>query len=84
MGSIETEITGSGNFDAFEEDGVRRMTERVSGKGVLQTEGGDDAAGIRKIYFLAAVGMHEQQAADPFSLLLVELKTWAPASIVPE
>ena len=53
-----------GELHALEHDRVRRVAERVTGGGVLETDGRDDVAGEDGVLVFAVVGVHLQDAAD--------------------
>ncbi len=54
---------GFGEFEAFQEDGVGRVAERVAGDGVFHAHEGDYIAGRHPFHLLAAVGVHPVDAS---------------------
>ena len=70
FGSTATWMTGSGKIERLEHDRLVRVTERVTGGRALQTDDGDDVAGVDDVVVLAVVGVHLQDAADPLALVL--------------
>ena len=59
-----------GELHPLEDDRLGRIAQRVAGGGVLHARDGDDVARERLGDVLAAVGMHQQHAADLFLLVL--------------
>ena len=47
-----------------------RLAQRVAGGGVLEAGQRDDVAGTGLLDVFARIGMHQQHAADPFTLFL--------------
>ena len=60
---------GIGEFHLLEDGRLVRVAQRVAGAGFLETDEGDDVAGIGVGDFLAVVGVHENHAADALGLL---------------
>ena len=70
LGSIATEMTGSGNSIRSSTIGMARVAERVAGGRVLEPDGRDDVAGEDGLLVLAVVGVHLQDAPDPLLAVL--------------
>ncbi len=50
--------------DRFQQQGTAHRAEGVPGKGIFQSQAGDDGAGIRLGDLFAVVGVHDQEAPD--------------------
>src|SRR5690606_4596726 len=59
-----------GEFHAFEDDGLRRIAERIAGRRFLEAWDSNDVAGERVFDVLTGIGMHLQHAADAPALIL--------------
>ena len=54
----------------FENDRLFFTADRIPGRRIFETHGGEDISGRDLLNLLPLVGMHLQQTADPFSLSL--------------
>ena len=70
LGSMATSMTGSGNVDRLEDDGVVRVRERVARVRLAQADGGSDVARGDLVDLLAMVGMQLDDAADALLAIL--------------
>ena len=78
LGSIATEMTGSGKIICSRMIGWRALAERVTGGRLLEAEAGDDVARVRDLDVLALVRVHAQDAPDALLAVLgrvVDLRT---------
>ena len=69
---------GLGEDHLLEDDRRRALAERVTGRGLLETEAGDDVARVRDFDVLALVRVHAQDAPDALLAVLggvVDLRT---------
>ena len=64
LGSMATEITGSGNSMRSSTIGCVGVAERVTGGRVLEADDRDDVAGEDGVLVFAVVGVHLEDAAD--------------------
>ena len=70
LGSMATEITGSGNSMRSSTIGWAGIAERVTGGGVLEPDRGDDVAGEHRVLVFPVVGVHLEETADALLLVL--------------
>ena len=59
-----------GELHALEHDRVRRVAERLTGRGVLEADRGDDVAGEDRVHVLPVVRVHLEDAADALLAVL--------------
>ena len=55
-----------GEFDLLENDRIGFIAQRVAGRRPLESDDGDDIAGVDVLAFGPVVGVHLEQARDPF------------------
>ena len=70
FGSTATSITGSGEGHGFEGDRGLLVAQGITGGDVLQAHEGVDVAGFGSIHRVLLVGVHLEDLADAFLLLL--------------
>ena len=71
MGSMATEMTGSGKVICSRMTGLPRVAHGVADPAVLDGHGGGDVAGVDLLDLLALVGVHAQDAADALGVAVV-------------
>jgi len=71
---MATEITGVGENDIFQNDGLRFIAKSVAGGDTLQSNASRDIARVNGVNFFALIGMHAQQTANALARALGGIK----------